>query len=156
MRIKNLMARKIPLGKLLVSAAVGLALIASLTIMFSPMDVHVMTASEVSGGAAIASDTAIQQSWYQVQGPWGVIILLLFSGLYGGGYILAQKEVYTWLGVLCLGLLSLSYLAGFSIGLLYLPSAILLSLGTGVLIISRRQQSGGEEISKQHPPKPNK
>jgi len=134
------MPRLIIFGKLLVSIAVGLAALASLYILFSPVDVQILTASAVSGGSEMARETIMRQSWYQAQGPWGVIVLILFSGLYGWGYNLAHKEYYTWLGVLSLGLLSLSYVAGFSIGLLYLPAALVLLAGAGLLIFSRTRQ----------------
>jgi len=134
------MPRLIFFGKLLVSIAAGLAALASLYILFSPVNVQIMTASAVSGGSEMARETILRQSWCQAQGPWGVIVLILFSGLYGWGYNLAHKEYYTWLGVLSLGLLSLSYVAGFSIGLLYLPAALVLLAGAGLLIFSRTRQ----------------
>ena len=105
-----------------------------------PVNVQILTATDVFLESEIARETTVRQSMYQVQGPWGVIVLLLVSGLYGWGYYLARKEVYTWLGVLSLGLLGFSYLAGFSIGSLYLPSAIFMLLGSGLLIFTRYRQ----------------
>jgi len=103
-------------GKIIVAVAVGLAILASLYILFTPVNIQILTATGDSGGSEIARETTVRQSWYEGQGTWGVIVVLIVSGLYGWGYHLARKEVYTWLGVLSLGLLGLSYLAGFSIG----------------------------------------
>ena len=72
---------------------------------------------------------------------------LIVSGLYSWGYYLARKGVYAWLGVLSLGLLSLSYLAGFSIGVLYFPAAVVLLLGTGLLIFSRYRQEDRKDAT---------
>jgi hypothetical protein len=36
--------------------------------------------------------------------------------------------------------MALSYLAGFSIGLLYLPAALILFLGAGILVFSNYRQ----------------
>jgi hypothetical protein len=134
-------------GKIFVAIAVGLAVLASLYILFTPLDVQILTATGDSGGSEIAHEATIRQSWYQVQGPWGIIVLLIVSGLYSWGYYLARKGVYLWLGVLSLGLLSLSYLAGFSIGVLYFPAALVLLLGTGLLIFSRYRQEDRKDAS---------
>jgi len=122
-----------------VAAAAGLAILASLYILVTPVNVQIITASAVSGGSEIARETNLQQSWYQVQCPWGVIVLMVFSSLFSWGYYLARKEAYTRLGGLNLGLLSITYLAGFSIGPRYLPAVLFLLLGTGLLIISRNR-----------------
>lgn len=127
-------------GKIIVAVAAGLAILASLYILFTPVNVQILTATGVSGESEIAREITVRQSWYQVQGPWGVIVLLIVSGLYGWGYHLARTGVYTWLGVLSLGLLGLSYLAGFSIGLFYLPAAVVMLLGSGLLIFTRYWQ----------------
>jgi hypothetical protein len=127
-------------GKIIVAVAVGLAILASLYILFTPVNIQILTATGDSGGSEIARETTVRQSWYEVQGTWGVIVVLIVCGLYGWGYHLARKEVYTWLGVLSLGLLGLSYLAGFSIGLFYLPAAVVMLLGSGLLIFTRYRQ----------------
>jgi hypothetical protein len=145
------MPRLIIFGKMLVGIAAGLAILVSLYILFSPVNVHIIAATAVSGWSEIAQETTTRQSWYQFEGPWGVLVLLLFSGLYGWGYYLARKEAYDWLGVLSLGLLSLSYLSGFSIfssiGSLYLPAAVVLLVGTGLLVFSRYWQKDPKEPS---------
>jgi len=127
-------------GKIIVAVAAGLAILASLYILIVPVNVQTQTATGVSGESEIFRETTIRQSWYQVQGMWGVIVLLIFSSLYVWGYHLARKEVYTWLVVLSFGLLGFSYLAGFSIGLFYLPAAVVMLLGSGLLIFTRYRQ----------------
>jgi hypothetical protein len=127
-------------GKIFVGVATGLAILASLYILFAPVNVQILTAAGVSNESEISHETTVRQSWYQVQGPWGIIVLMIVSGLYGWGYHLARKEEYTWLGVLSLGLLGLSYLAGFSIGLFYLPAAVVMLLGSGLLFFARYRQ----------------
>ena len=78
-----------------------------------------------------------QQSWYEAQGLWGVLVLLIFSGL----YILAVRMTWTgkyktlaFLSVLAIGL---SIVTGFSIGAAYLPAALGLFVAALLLISSR-------------------
>jgi len=65
------MPRLIFFGKLLVSIAAGLAALASLYILFSPVNVQIMTASAVSGGSEMARETILRQSWYQAKARGG-------------------------------------------------------------------------------------
>lgn len=137
------MSNLAPFGKLLVAVAVILSVIASLYILFTPLEIHVLTAVSESGGSEVSNEEIIHQSWYQVQGLWGVSVLVIISIFYGLAYFFAYKEVYFWLGILCLGLLSFSYLAGLSIGFFYFPAALVLLLGTVLLIFSRFQHKDG-------------
>jgi hypothetical protein len=124
-------------GKFLVALSAILAVGVSLFIFFSPLTIHNVTATSVTGGSERVETTTLTQSWYQVQGLWGVIVLVLFAGLYIGAFYLARQSAYRTLAILSLVALILSYLAGFSIGLFYLPSALALLVGTGLLWLSR-------------------
>lgn len=128
-------------GKILVLIAAVLAILVSLYLLFSPQYGQEVTATTLSGEPAITETIITRQSWYQVQGPWGVFLLLLLGGLYGLGYYLARKESYNWLGTLNLGLLIFSYVAGLSVGLLYMPAALIMALGTALLLFSRHGQA---------------
>jgi Ca2+/Na+ antiporter len=134
------MASTIAIGKLFVGIAAGLSILVGLYLLLSPVEVYSITATTLPGGQETTQEQITQQSWYQTQGLWGVFVLFLFAGLYSLGYFLARKEAYTWLVILSLSLMALSYLAGFSIGLLYLPAALILFLGAGILVFSNYRQ----------------
>lgn len=137
------MARQITIGKLFAGIAAGLAVAASAYIILWPMIQQSITATSLPGGGSVVESETTRVSWYQVQGPWGVFVLVFFAGLYVLGFYLARKGATTWLVILSLGLLFLSYLAGFSIGLLYLPAALFLLLGALLLYLSRYRGTGG-------------
>ena len=125
------------IGKSLVAVAAGWAVTVSLYLFFSPVSVHTETATAVSGASDSVKSAVSTQSWYQVQGLWGSIVLILFAGLYILALYLAWRPALIALAILSVAALTLSYLAGFSIGLLYLPSALGLLIGTVLLIVAR-------------------
>jgi len=127
--------RLITIGKLLVALATVWAIAASLYIFFAPVTIHSVTATTVSGGLDTVEESTSELSWYKVQGLWGSIVLLLFAGLYGLAARLAWRAAYLPLGILSVLALALTYLAGFSIGLAYLPAAIGLFIGALLLVL---------------------
>lgn len=135
------------IGKYLVGIAAGLAVLASLYIFFSPLEVSSLTATSVSGEPEIVEETTKQATWFQIQGWWGIFILLAFTALYGLAYYLARIRAVTWLGLLCIALLLLSYLSGLSIGLYYLPAFLVLIIGAGMMIFSRITQGSANKPS---------
>lgn len=106
---------------LLILAAV-LALAASLYIVFSPI-------SYVEQDALTGEEVTAQLSWFEGQGWWGVLILLLFAALYALPLALHLRARAGWAALLGLLALVLTYLAGFSIGVVYWPAAAALILG---------------------------
>ena len=133
------MQRGIYIGKLAVLLATFWAIGVSVYLFFSPITIHGITATAVSNGSGSVEHFTLQQSWYQVQGLWGSLVLVLVAGFYGLGLYLAWRTAYRMLGVLSVIALMFSYVAGFSIGLLYVPSAVGLTLGTALLWLSRKR-----------------
>jgi uncharacterized membrane protein len=143
------MTRLEKIGRYLVGIAAGLAVLASLYIFFSPLQVSSLTATSVSGAPEIVEETTTQATWFQLQGWWGIFILLLFAALFCLAYYLARIQAVTWLGILSIALVMLSYLSGFSIGLYYLPAVLLLIIGTGTMIFSKLTQSSANKLQNQ-------
>ena len=127
------MQRGVYIGKLVVMLATVWAIGVSAYLLFSPITIHGITATTVSNGSGSVEHFTLQQSWYQVQGLWGSLVLVLVAGFYSIGLYLAWRTAYARLAVLSVIALIFSYLAGFSIGLLYVPSAVGLTLGTALL-----------------------
>jgi hypothetical protein len=118
------------IGYALVLIAALWAIGVSIYVFFSPQVIQEITATNVPGEPQVVEEFTTVTTWYKVQGLWGSILLVLFAGLYVLGAFLARRASYGFLAVLCVVALLLSYLAGLSIGLLYLPAALSMSLGT--------------------------
>ena len=131
------MSRLVFFGKLLINLSAVFAIIVGLYVLLAPVYVQSSTASTISGVPTTVEEHTFQQSLFQTQGIWGVFVLVIFAGLYCLGVYLAYVETFTLLGLLSFGLLLLSYLAGFSIGFLYLPAAISLLIGTAIIVLSK-------------------
>jgi hypothetical protein len=127
----------VSIGRFLVVLAALWAIGMSVTLFFTPITIDEITAAALPNDSGSVEHNTIQQSWYQVQGLWGSFILVLVAGFYGLGTYLARRKAYRLLGVMCLIAFVFSCVAGFSIGLLYLPSALCLTLGTLLLWLSR-------------------
>ncbi len=78
-----------------------------------------------------------QQSWYEAQGLWGVLVLVIFSGFYLLALRVAWRGKYRALAVMGVVAIALSIVAGFSIGAAYFPAALGLFIGALVLLSSR-------------------
>lgn len=107
--------------------AAALALAASLYIVFSPI-------TFVELDAVTGQEVTSQISWFEGQGWWGIFILLLFAALYAVPWALYQRSRVGWASLAAVAALVLTYLAGFSIGLVYWPAAIALILGLLVIV----------------------
>lgn len=129
-------------GKVLLITAAVWAAGVSLYFFFSPVTIHTVTATTTSGGAEKVESSTLTMSWYQVQGLWGTVVLVLFAGLYILAIYLAWRSAYYALALLSLATLIISFLAGFSIGLFYLPSALALLIGTALLWLPKLMISG--------------
>ena len=103
---------------LLILAAI-LALIASIIILYSSSLITQTTVNEDGTEETVVS----QQSWYQVQGDWGVITVLIFAIVYVLPYYLSSKDLLAPAAFFAILALVLTWLAGFSIGFYYLPAA---------------------------------
>ena len=132
------MAKKLhSIGFALVLIAALWAIGISIYVFFSPQVVQEITATNVSGEPQVVEEFTTVTTWYKVQGLWGSILLVLFAGLYLLGAVLARRARYGILALLCVVALLSSYLTGLSIGLLYLPAALSMSLGTLMMFLAR-------------------
>jgi hypothetical protein len=92
--------------------------------------------------ATVVEEFAREQSWYEAQGLWGVLWLVIFSGLYLLAVRLAWRGNINALASVSATAIALSIVTGFSIGGAYLPAALGLLIGTVVFLLSkiRREQ----------------
>ena len=98
-------------------------------------------------GSQTIEELSRQSSWYEVQGVWGVIVLLIFALLYSSTALLASRKRLVALAIASSLALMLTVLAGFSIGLLYIPALLMvvvgwLTLGLAKIVRRNRQASG--------------
>ena len=129
----------VTIGKFMIVLAVLWAIGMSVYLFFTPITVDEITAVALPNDSSSVEHATIQQSWYQVQGLWGSFVLVLVAGFYILGTYLASRKLYGLLGVMCVIAILFSYVAGLSIGLLYLPSALCLTVGTVLLWLSRER-----------------
>ena len=95
-----------------------------------------ITASEVADGAVTTEVSSKQVSFYAVQGAHGIFVLVVFALLYSSGlYFLRIGR--PWLAVIGSVLaLTLTLLAGFSVGPAYLPAALAAMVGTALILFT--------------------
>ncbi|MCW5875398.1 MAG: hypothetical protein KIS85_00830 [Anaerolineales bacterium] len=110
-----------------------LALAASVYILLTPSGTGVSVDSA-------GNTTVFQTSWLESQGGWGALILVVFTLLYAAplGFYLSNKP--GWALAACLPPLVLTLLAGFSIGLFYLPALFTVIVAAGALFIQSRRR----------------
>jgi hypothetical protein len=118
------------LARRLIQIAAIWALAVSLLFFFLPQRVEIQEATLVPGETTEVETVIEEKSFYEIQGLWGTVVLVLFAGFYAVPlrFVASNKRLLlvTW-GLLAL---ALSYITGFSIGLWYLPSALLLLAGS--------------------------
>jgi len=110
---------------------------ASLFIFLIPQTITIESATPVPDGTGIGERFTEQQSWYQAQGLWGSLVLVLFAGFYLLAYRSALKANYTALALMSLVGIALTIITGFSIGLFYFPAAAGLLLGMLLMVFTR-------------------
>ena len=128
-------------GKFIVAIAAAWALAASLYIFFSPVSIHGVTGVMLRDSTTVVEAFTRNQSWYEAQGLWGVLWLILFSGLYILAVWVACRGNIKALAGLSATVVVLSIVTGFSIGAAYMPAAIGLIIGTFVLLLSRPRRA---------------
>jgi hypothetical protein len=124
-------------GKFFVATAAICALGASFFIFFSPVSGHGVTGVMFRDSGTVADVFSRQQSWYEAQGLWGILILVLFSGLYLLAVRTAWRGDHVALAIMSVTAVALSVIAGFSIGAAYLPAALGLFIGTLMFLSTR-------------------
>jgi len=124
-------------GKFIVLFAALSAVGASLLIFFTPQTITIESATTVPGGTGVVERFTQRQSWYQAQGLWGSIVLVLFAGFYLLAYRSAVKGNFLALAIMSIVGIALTFISGFSIGLFYLPAAVGLFIGMLLMVVSR-------------------
>lgn len=97
---------------------------ASIYLLLTPMRITELVAQTAPETSKSIEQVERQVSWYQVQGIWGVVLVLAFALLYSGTWISAARGRYGILAILSVTALTLTFLAGFSIGPLYFPALV--------------------------------
>ena len=120
---------------------------AGIYLLLSPMVIQVIVGTTSADGSQTIEELSRQASWYEVQGVWGVIVLLIFALLYSSTALLASRKRLVALAIASSLALMLTVLAGFSIGLLYIPALLMvvvgwLTLGLAKIVQRNRQASG--------------
>ena len=125
-------------GRVVVAIAAAWAMGASLYIFFSPVSGRgVRTTGFVGSPNAVVETFTTEQSWYEAQGLWGLVVLLIFALFYLLAVRLAWRSRYTTLAILSVVAIALSIITGFSVGVIYLPAALGLFVGTLMFLASR-------------------
>ena len=116
-------------------------------LLLSPTRIQEIVATTTADGSRTIVELSRQASWYEVQGVWGVIVLLIFALLYSSIAFLALRNRLVALVIASSLALLLAVLAGFSIGPLYIPALLTvvvgwLTLGLAKIVQRKRQASG--------------
>ncbi|MCH8877534.1 MAG: hypothetical protein IIA89_12035 [Chloroflexi bacterium] len=124
-----------------------LAIGASIYFLLSPTTIQEVVATTSANGSQTIEELSRQASWYEVQGVWGVVVLLIFALLYSSTAYLALRNRLVALAIASASALMLTVLAGFSIGPLYIPALLMvvvgwLTLGLGKMVRRKKQASG--------------
>ena len=116
-------------GKTIVGIAAAWAVGVSLYILLSPVTISGVTATLWRDSSEVVEVFTRQESWYEAQGLWGVLVLVIVSGFYLLALRVAWKGKYRVLAVMGVVAIALSIVTGFSIGAAYLPAALGLFIG---------------------------
>jgi hypothetical protein len=135
------MRQPIYLGNLFVGSAVVWAIGASFYILISPLyGQGVSFRLNIGAADGVIRTFTTEQSWYEAQGLWGILVLVIFSALYLLGARFAQRRNYISLTILGGFAIALSIISGFSIGGLYFPAAISLFIGALIFLLDSRSR----------------
>ena len=88
-------------GKLIVVLAAAWAVGGSLYIFFSPVTVSGVTGIMSRNSNEVVETFTRNQSWYEAQGLWGVLVPVIFSGLYLLSIGVAWRGNYMALAIVC-------------------------------------------------------
>jgi hypothetical protein len=121
------------MGRFLLIFSAVWAVGASALILLTPQTIHGQVATQENGEPQTVTEFTRQLSWYQVQGLWGVIVLVIFAGLYAGAAVFLLRGKFAFGLIFAVLSLGLTLLAGFSVGLYYMPAGLALLVGMGLL-----------------------
>ena len=123
-------------GKLMVAIAAIWAVGASIYIFSLPTPVNGVFDVIFRDSGAVVEAFTREQSWYEAQGLWGTLWLVLFSGLYLLAVRVAWSGNHKALAIMSATAIALSVVTGFSIGSAYLPAALGLFVGSLMFLSS--------------------
>lgn len=115
-----------------------------LYLLLTPQIILEQVAVSTPGGTEASGEIIRQEvSWYQVQGLWGVIVLVIFAMLFIliGIFVVRQRLIAA--AITSLLAVILVFLAGLSIGPLYLPAVLGVAVGWAISGLTRLL--GGKE-----------
>lgn len=114
--------------------SIGVALYVLLTPQIITQQIAVIT----PGGSETGEEIITRQvPWYRVQGLWGVTVLIIFALLFIAIVIFVLRKRLLAAAVTSFLAAVLTFLAGFSIGPLYLPALLAVGLGWALLGLGR-------------------
>lgn len=119
------------LPKILFAFAALWSVIAGLFIFFNFGATSVTVVTE--SGTSTSQQTTSYLSWYESQGWWGVAILIIFALLFYGVLHFYQRGSIAGAVVFGLVAITLSILAGFTIGTLYWLGSLAVLIGLVLL-----------------------
>jgi hypothetical protein len=95
-----------------------------------------------AGSVSASSESGVQivrhLSWLESQGWWGVAILIIFALLFYAVLHFYQRGRLAWTLIFGLAVITLSVLAGFSIGAVYWPGSFAVLIGLLLLPFQAR------------------
>lgn len=110
--------------------------LAGLFILFVPMGTSVSVTVTSNG---VGDTTITHPSFFEMQGWWGVGILIAFAALYYGPFHFFRRGSRALAALFAVAAIVLTVLAGFSIGLFYLPAALMLLVGLILVSFSSKE-----------------
>jgi hypothetical protein len=131
-------AKRNRLSYALLAAAAAWGVIAGLRILFTPMGMQSSTSGSNSGGSVVTEPVTSQVSFYEMQGAWGIAILIIFALLFYSPlhfYKRGRRNMVYLFGITAIALTAIS---GFSIGGFYTIGA--LGLLIGMLLMPKTSQ----------------
>ena len=122
--------------RILFALAAIWAVLAGLAIFFIPMGTSVTATVTSTGSSETTITTPI--SFFEMQGWWGIWILIAFAALYYGPLHFYRRESRALAALFAVVAITLTLLAGFSIGPFYLPGGLTLLVGLVLFLFSTK------------------
>jgi len=110
-------------------------LVAGLTIFFIPFG---MSVTETATSSGSSETTVAQVAFFEMQGWWGIWILIAFAALYYGPLHFYRRGSRALAALFAVVAITLTLLAGFSIGPFYLPGGLTLLVGLVLFLFSTK------------------
>lgn len=92
----------------------------------------------IESGSGVTQQTTSYLSWYESQGWWGIVILVIFALLFYGVLHFYRRDSIVWTVVFGVVAITLSVLAGFSIGAMYWLGSLAVLIGLLLLPFQAR------------------